>query len=497
MSTTKTAVPVTGTEIKGGTLSVTSIVFMVIAAAAPLTVIGGALPIGIATGNGAGYPTMYAISAVILILFSVGLTTMSRHIPEPGAFYSYVEATFGRRIGMGTAYLALLTYTAIQMAVYGFLGAQLALLFSAVGLPIPWWVCSLAVIAVVGLLGYRNIELSSKALGLVLIGEIAITLLIVAAVIYRGGSDGLGVASFTPEHVFSGSPGVGLMLAMAGFIGFEATTVFRGEAKDPDRTIPRATYIAVGVIGVFYTISGWAIVEAWGADNVVAEAVADPEGMVATTAVNYLGMWSGVVVQVLLLTSLFACVLSFHNVLTRYQHAISIKRGLPRQLRWVHQTYNSPHLSSFVQTATVALITVVAGIIGMDPVVHIFTWLSGLATFCIVLLMLLVSIAVIVYFHKRPELAESRWKKFVAPLLSVIGLGIVAFFLGTNLTDLVGGDSVVALCLAVSAPIVFALGVVFARFVPELDVERIQRRREKNAHLHRSQVAETEEDRIS
>ncbi|MDN5719317.1 MULTISPECIES: APC family permease [unclassified Corynebacterium] len=460
--------------LRKGSLTTTSIVFMVIAAAAPLTVIGGALPIGMAAGNGAGYPTMYAVGAVILVLFSVGLTTMSKYISEPGAFYSYVETAFGRRLGMGTAYLALLTYTAIQFAVYGFLGQQLTLLVAPVA-DVPWWVFSLATAAVVGYLGYRSIELSSKALGVLLVAEIAIVVLLDVVIVGRGGAEGLNADPFLPENVFSGAMGVGLMMAMAGFIGFESTTVFRSEARDPDRTVPRATYISVAVIGIFYTVSGWAVVQAWGTDNVVDAAVSNPDEMIATTAVNYLGAWSGPVVHVLLLTSLFACVLSFHNVLTRYQHAISHKRGLPRRLRAVHLTYRSPHMSSIVQTATVAVLTVVCALLGMDPVVEIFTWFSGLATLTIIILMLLVSVAVIVYFRSRPTLPVGTWKRTVAPVLAFLGLAAALYFIGANLTMLVGGSSAVAVGLALAAPAAFITGVVCSTFIPEFDDKVITR----------------------
>ncbi|HIW91890.1 MAG TPA: APC family permease [Candidatus Corynebacterium avicola] len=466
------------TNLSSGSLTTSSIVFMVIAAAAPLTVIGGALPIGMASGNGAGYPTMYAVGAAILILFSVGLTTMSKFIDEPGAFYSYVETVFGRRLGMGTAYLALLTYTAIQFAVYGFLGAQLSLLVEPL-VSIPWWVFSLATAGVVGYLGYRSIELSSKALGVLLIAEIAIVVVIDMVVAGRGGAEGLNVDPFLPENIFSGSMGVGLMLAMAGFIGFESTTVFRSEARDPDRTIPRATYISVAIIGIFYTVSGWAIVQAWGTGSVLDAATSDPDGMIATTAENYLGAWAGPVVDVLLLTSLFACVLSFHNVLTRYQHAISHKRGLPRKLRAVHLTYRSPHMSSIVQTSTIAILTVVCAIVGMDPVAEIFTWFSGLATFTIVILMLLVSVAVIVYFRSRPELKLSAWKKTIAPVLAFLGLATACTIILTNLPVLVGGSQTVAVLLALSAPVAFITGVICSTFVPEYDDKVITRNMEK------------------
>ncbi len=55
-----------------GSLGVTAIVFMVVAAASPLTVVGGAAPLGILLGNRVGFPALYAISAVILLLFAVG-----------------------------------------------------------------------------------------------------------------------------------------------------------------------------------------------------------------------------------------------------------------------------------------------------------------------------------------------------------------------------------------------------------------------------------------
>ncbi len=118
--------------------------------------------------------------------------------------------------------------------------------------------------ALVGVLGYRHIDLSSKVLGVLLVGEVGIVLVLVAAIVFRGGADGLSLAPFEPTQIASGSPGVGLMFAIAAFIGFEATAIFRDEAKDPERTIPRATYTAVIGIGVFYTLASWGLVMAWG-----------------------------------------------------------------------------------------------------------------------------------------------------------------------------------------------------------------------------------------
>ena len=67
----------------------------------------------------------------------------------------------------------------------------------------------------------------------------------------------LSATPFSPAEALSGAPGLSLLFAFLGFFGFEATAVFRHEAKDPLRTIPRATYLAVVLIGVLYTVSAW------------------------------------------------------------------------------------------------------------------------------------------------------------------------------------------------------------------------------------------------
>lgn len=91
-----------------------------------------------------------------------------------------------------------------------------------------------------------------------------------------------------------------------------------------------------------------------------------------------------------------------------------------------------------------------------------------------VILKLLVSMAVVVWFRTRPDLTVSTWKRLVAPALSFLGLGTALFFIVTNFTVLFGSVSV-AWIMAVSAPVVFVLGAAFATFVTEYDDKVITR----------------------
>jgi len=443
-----------------GRLGVASIVFMVVAAAAPLTVIGGNVPLAITLGNGAGAPVGFVVASTVLLLFSVGFVAMTPHVTRAGAFYAYIERGLGRRTGLGAAFVALVTYTAIQVGIWGYLGGAVSTLVIDYGGPsLPWWVYTGVVWLIVAVLGYRHIELSSKVLGVALVCEIAVVLLMDAAVFSQGGAHGIGVASFTPHAMFTGSFGIAVLFSLTGFIGFESTAVFRDEARDPDRTVPRATYLAVAIIGVFYTLSAWAIVEGWGPQGVVAAARRDPDNLMLDTAGHYIGVLGRDVMQVLLMTSLFACVLSFHNVVARYQFTLATRGVLHRALGRAHPSHHSPHRSSLVQSATAAALVILFALLGLDPLTQVFSSMAGVATLGVAGLMTLTCVAVLVFFA-RHDVDRRRWQTRVAPGLGALGLTACLGLIITNFPLVVGGTVGLAVALGAVPVLAFVLGAL-------------------------------------
>ena len=179
-----------------GSLGVTSIVLMVIATAAPLTVMVANTPLIISMGNGAAAPFDAMIATVIMFLFSVGFIYMSRYITNAGAFYSYIQKGMGRSIGLGSATLAVISYFMILVALEAYIGFALSqLLLTTLGITISWWLLALVITTLVGILGYQKIELSSKFLGVALVLEILIVLVVDAAII---GSGSIGPDALEP-----------------------------------------------------------------------------------------------------------------------------------------------------------------------------------------------------------------------------------------------------------------------------------------------------------
>jgi amino acid transporter len=418
------------------------IVFFVVAAAAPLTAMVGATPAAFSLGNGAGVPGVFVLAGVMYLIFSIGYAAMSRHISNAGAFYAYIANGLGAPLGVGGAFIAIVAYNAGQIAIYSMFGFFLNNgIQQHYGFDIPWWVFALGCIAIVHFCGARHIEFSGRLLGILMIGEIAIVTLLDFAIVAKGGGPGGFTARpFSPAAVFSPGLGTALVFVLGSYMGFEATAIFSEEARDPKVTIPRATYVAVILIMAFYAISAWAIVEAWGENQIAAQATKDPANLWFAISDRLLGKIATDAMNVLLVTSLFAAILSFHNTITRYFYAMGREGVLWSKLGHTCPVYHCPDVAGKVQTV-VALVTIAgSALLRLDPFAIVFSWMSALATIGIIAVQILVAASVIVFFARDHRDAGVN-HRLIAPLVSLIALGACLVLVIHNLSVLSGSDS--------------------------------------------------------
>ncbi|MEU3460647.1 APC family permease [Streptomyces sp. NPDC006733] len=462
--------PVTGDEastatrtLKRDALGVLGIVFFVLSAQAPLTGIAGAVPISVAVGNGPGTPVAYAVAGGIVLLFSVGFVAMGRYVVDAGAFYTYIGKGLGPAAGTGSAGVALLAYTTVQCAMYGLYGSVVnGLADHYLRWDVPWWAWALLTMAVVQALGAFGVELGAKILAVFVTAEFSILLVFGLVTLFKGGGpEGLAPAdSFSPGAALDGAPGVALVFALASMLGFEATAIYGEEARDPRRTVPRATYLAVAVVTVFFTFTSWMLIASYGASGSAAAAgkaldSGDSTDFVFSPVAARLGSWAGDVLPFLLATSLFAGILAFHNSANRYFYALSRDGLLPRPVCSLNR-HRSPWVAGTVQSTTAVLLVGAFAVAGKDPVLALFSWFSGLAVLAITLLYLLTSVSVIVYF--RRERSDTRLGPTrLAPALAAAGIAGAIWLILANFTTLIGGDAVTATWLAVCVPAVFVL----------------------------------------
>jgi amino acid transporter len=433
------------TTLRRGTLGLFGIIFFVVAASAPLAGMTGAFPVAVAIGNGAAAAGMYVLVGLILLIFSVGYATMSQYVTNTGAFFAYVGRGLGIVPGVGSAFVSVLAYLAVQWAVIGFIAFQMKLQFEdKFGLVAEWWVYALIIIAIVYVLSALSVDIGAKFLGVLLIIELLALITVGFAAIVDGGPEGPNfAASFNPTEILAGGllggAGIAFAFALASFIGFEATAIYGEESKDPKKTVPRATYISVILITAIFAFVGFGMVTGLGATDIstkvfgVTGDLADPSGMLFGLTTQFVGSWLTELFGWIVLTSLFAATLAFQNSAARYLFSMGRAGVLPKKLDHTNKQ-QAPFTATTVVTILGVLLVVVGIIFNWDPILNIFYWFSSVSVLAIVLTEILVSLAVIVYFRRTKE--DTRvWNTLIAPILAalLLILGEIALISRFNL----------------------------------------------------------------
>lgn len=444
-------------------LGVTSIVFFTVAAAAPETVVGGGAVSGFAVSGVTGIPLGYLAIAVVLGLFAIGYVTMSRHVENAGAFYAYIAKGLGRATGTGAGAVALVSYVLILVSLAGGLGVGAADFVRQVsGATVPWWVFSGLGLAVVAVLGVLRIDVNGRVLGVLLLAEVAVILTFDASFVSQPSPAGVVFDTLNPAQLMTGAAGVFLVISFTGFIGFENSTVLAEEAKNP-RTVIYATYVSLVVIGGLYSLSTWAMTVATGPDHIVEQAQTHSTELLFVLAGQRL---PGVLVTIgsaLYVTSLFAAMLSFHHVCSRYLFALG-REGVG--LGWWGTTSPrtaAPAAGSLTTTVVSFLVVALVAVTGIDPITYLFFWGASAGALGVLSLVLLTSVAVVGYFLHHRDHGHSRWRTVVAPAVAAAVLAVVLLLtvssFGTVLGVAEGDPAAWAIPLGFLA--VFVLGLVW------------------------------------
>jgi amino acid transporter len=414
--------------------------FFTVSASAPMTVLAGSVVATFAVTGVIGVPLSFVLLAVALFPFTVGYTAMSRHVPHTGVFYSYLALGLGRGWGVVGGVVALVSYNAIQICLYGLLGASLTSLWP--GAPLPWYGWALIAWAVVGGLGVLHNRINARVLATLLVCEIGMILLFDIGAFTHPAGGHLSLSGLAPRHLFVGGIGGALAFGIAAFVGYEVAPVYGEEAKGR-RAVVKATFGALAFLAALYTLSSLALSVAVGPQQVVAQAQDPTSGIPFSTISSFYGGVVADFAHFLLITSIFAALISFHNTTARYVFAMAREHVLPEWLGYIGSKSGAgaPIGGSLLQSAVAIVVFGCFALAGSDPITTLFTWLSYVAAVGVLLLMVGACLAVVGYFRKSSSVPETVWQRLTAPLVGAAALTVVLGITVYNSSAILGTNS--------------------------------------------------------
>ncbi|GAA1303041.1 amino acid permease [Planotetraspora silvatica] len=437
MSQTEQRPVAVSAALAGGRLGIPSVVFFVISAAAPLTVVAGLVTTAYTVTGVTGVPLAFIVLGAILAVFAIGYVTMARHVVNAGAFYAYTTKGLGRPVGVATAWVALLAYNALQVGLYGVIGSAVQPLLSDwFGISPDWWMIALVAWALTGILGLMRVDVNGKVLSVLLVTEIAVIVVFDIADLFHPAASGYSLDVFSPSSLFG--PGVGAVIAIcvAAFSGFESSVVFSEETKDPKRTVPIATFVGLAVIAGLYAVSSWALTVPVGSDKIAAASAQGP-GLLFGLAGEHLGSTVATIGSVLFATSIIAALIAFHNTTSRYIFALGRERVLPAAFARTSLPTGAPAIGSITQSLIGLIVIVLYAATGSDPLVQLFFTVGAFGGLGILLLLAATSVAVFVYFSRNPG-TETAWRSRIAPAISAVLLVVVLALALVNFDTVLG-----------------------------------------------------------
>jgi amino acid transporter len=461
-----------GPKLKGN-LGALGLFFSIMAFNAPLVVVIGVIPIMIAMGNGIGTPVLFIIGGLIVAAFAAGFLRMSDVLQRPGAFYAYITAGLGKKVGLGSGLAMLLAYFCVCAGYLPFGGIVLGSLVSNTlhGPDLPWYVWASVFWVVVAVLGYLRVDFSAKVTAVVLFGELIVVFIYDVAILAAGGADGLSAAPFSPSNWFDGSFAIGLLLAAGMFGGYEVTVLFRDEVRNPAKTIPRATYGLIACAVVIYVTTTWLFINALGVDDAVSLVAADPIGAMDSTLVTFGSRFLFDAATVLVNTSVLAVLVCAHNVGARYLFNMSADGVFPRALSGVHPRHGSPYIASMVMSAAALAVNVAVVVLDIDAMAF-YAAVLGVAALTGISVQFITAIAIPVYLKRTGNHRGHLMKSIVLPSAAAVGFGTAVTLSILNFPVLTGGSQTVSNLLLVFVFGVFTFGVLLAvalkRWRPEV-----------------------------
>ncbi|MEX1653539.1 APC family permease [Streptomyces pseudovenezuelae] len=460
-------------RLKPNAIGLLGVVFMAVATAAPITAMTGNVPFMVSAGNGIGAPASYLVAMVVLAIFSVGFTSMAKHITSTGAFYGFISYGLGRTAGLASGLLATFAYVVFEPALIGIFSTfATQTLKDQTGVHVPWWAFAVLMLAVNATGTWFGVSVAEKLLVVLLATEVTVLAAMAVSVAFHGGGpDGFGLDPVNPVNAFKGtSAGLGLFFAFWSWVGFESTAMYGEESRNPKKIIPKATMISVLGVGVFYVFVSWMAISGTGESNAVKVATDNPLALFFGPTEQYVGHWAVDVMQWLMITGSLACGMAFHNCAARYMYALGREGVLPVLKNTVgrtHPRHGSPHIAGLVQTVITAVLLAAFWIAGKDPYTGTYVLLAILGTMAILVVQAVCSFAVLAYFRTHHPESRHWFRTLVAPLVGGVAMLAVVGLLVSNMGAAAGTESGSLVLRATPwlVAAVAALGVGYAQYL--------------------------------
>ncbi|MGH7681786.1 MAG: hypothetical protein ACRENN_07340, partial [Candidatus Eiseniibacteriota bacterium] len=167
------------------------VLFLAVTGSAPLAVVLFNYPISIGYGQEKAAPVGFIYTTVMYMLFAVGYIAMARRLTATGGFYSFISHGLNRPLALAAGFSMMASYGLFAPELMGGAAAFAQAKLDQYGHHYTWIIYALLGVLLISALGWFDVKVSVRVLGVALLAEIALVTLFTVAVFLQGGNDGV------------------------------------------------------------------------------------------------------------------------------------------------------------------------------------------------------------------------------------------------------------------------------------------------------------------
>jgi amino acid transporter len=322
------------------------------------------LPATAAAGLGPAAPFAYLACAIAMALIVACIAAAGSRVAITGGIYAYTDAGLGPFVGFlaGALYWAAALFGGASVAV-AFVGS-VAVLWPAADQGAIRIVLIAGAISGLAWVNVRGVTLGARVIELLTVAKLVPLGVLVAAGVWLAPIDP-GTLLPAPSVAAVGQTAILLIFA---FVGIEVALVPSGEIREPDRTVPRAAFLALAFTTLLYL-----------SVQAIAQAVLGPEmseyaaAPLAETAARLLGPAGRLLVLTGTAISMFGYLSGDMLCSPRALFAFGRDRLLPPALAAVHPRFLTPWIAILVHSALLGALALTGSFAGLLVIANVAT----------------------------------------------------------------------------------------------------------------------------
>jgi amino acid transporter len=358
----------------------------------------------------------YALGTVMLIFMALNLNQFAARFTGSGSMYKYICTGLGNTVGGIGGWSLIWAYLGISIAGATGFAVFAGTLLGMIGINnVPPVLLFAVCVAISSFCAWKNVALSAKV---ILILEGASVALITFVCFVALGSKGFAIdtTQIDPHTIPYSSLGLGVVVAIFSLVGFESSTAFGDEARNPLKAIPRSVLLSLVLAGAFFVFVTYCEVQITHGYSTTLDQIATPLNVMATLVhMPYLAAPLSACAMV----SFFALNLSCLNSGGRVIYIMG-KQGLfHKATADSHHENETPHVAVLVMSAISFTAPSYFSLTGMAPL-DIFNDARTMAAFGFLVPYILVTVAAPIYLKSIGQLKPFHWAIAVASLALLI-----------------------------------------------------------------------------